>query len=98
MPQLVSDRITILTSDGKDHTARHSRASNTFAGAALDALVEEFVAKSDYELSDVTAFYVFTESVSEADQEAWQAEHYPVEKPQPAVRSSNFISTGENHG
>lgn len=95
MPELLSDRITILTSDGKDHTARNNRASNEFDGAALDALVAEFVENSDYELSDVTAFYVFTESVSEEEQARWQAEKFGVQQLVPLVRSDKFVSTGE---
>lgn len=101
MPELVCDRITILTSDGKDHTARNNRVDNEFDGAALDALVQEFLANSDYELKDITHYYLFTESVSTVEKNEWEKTQKEkgvlpvVEVKAPLVRSKKFTSTGE---
>lgn len=61
--EMIQDRITVLTADGKDHTARFKRLSNSFDGGALDKLVEEFVTDSGYTEDDVTGYYLFSESV-----------------------------------
>lgn len=61
--EMIQDRITVLTADGKDHTARFKRLSNSFDGGALDKLVEDFVENSGYTEDDVIGYYIFTESV-----------------------------------